>query len=298
MIFHGSRWELDPWWLKEPRVVRIGLFSRHMYNRVARLETMQNHKWLCAARLVYNQSGLLGSGRAPVLLIRQCLETIEWLEQRIKGSYFQFFLDKDELLLMVMLDGCFILFLLLIHDNPRKQFGFDFLNKELGEHHIRNMVKHDLLLLGNQVPFFVVMALCSVIMPGRSHEALIRGALQMFSTIWQLAPSATVVSCDQVHHLLHLFYLSVIPDTHLHSQESRGLEPFPWRHSMSKPLRATELEKAGIKIRAIDDGRSFLAIGFRDGVLVIPPLQIDGNAGVVLGSLMVLEQAHGYTLTL
>lgn len=283
--------ECDPRWLTEPRAVSIGPYTRHRYHGVARLETMQNHKWLCTGRLI-NPSDSAGT------TIRRCLETIEGLERRIRATYFdELCLSSDELILTVLLDACFLLFILMLHADPssREHFGFsDYLNEELGDHQIRSMVKHDLLLLGNQIPFFVIRALCSEIMPDTPHELLVSGALQLFNTIWHCKPAANsmaVIKCDKILHLLHLFHLSVVPGSDQRDEQPRSLQrPFQGTRVVLPP--ATVLEKAGIRFGPRDNACSFMDVKFSNGALLIPPLQVDGNIAVVLGSLIAFEQLH------
>lgn len=287
--------ECDPRWLTEPRAVSIGPYTRHRYHGVARLETMQNHKWLCTGRLIYARDNPSDSAGTT---IRRCLETIEGLERRIRAAYFdELRLSSDELILTVLLDACFLIFILMLHADPssREQFDFsDYLNEELGNHQILSMVKHDLLLLGNQIPFFVIRALCSEIMPDTPHESLVSGALQLFSTIWHCKPAANsmaVITCDKVLHLLHLFHLSVVPGSDQRDEQPRSLQrPSQGTRVVLPP--ATVLEKAGIRFGPRDNACSFMDVRFSNGALLIPPLQVDDNIGVVLGSLIAFEQLH------
>lgn len=292
MIFESATvafGECDLRWLTEPRAVCIGPYTRQRYHGVARLDTMQNHKWLCAGRLIYDRKNPSDSGK-----IRRCLETIKVRERRIRATYFEELRwSSDELILTILLDACFILFLLMLHADPREEQFDDYRNEELGDHQIQSMVKHDLLLFGNQIPFFVIRALCTVIMPGMPHESLVGGALQLFSTIWHCKPANSMsVRCDQVLHLLHLFYLSVIPDSQRDEEpRARSLHrPFQGIRVLLPP--ATVLDRAGIRLGPRDNACSFLDVKFSNGVLLIPPLQVDGNTVIVLGSLIAFEKLH------
>jgi hypothetical protein len=154
-------------------------------------------------------------------------------------------------------------------------------------------VKYDLLLLENQIPFFVIVALHELLrMEPRGPvqpQKLISGWLQLFSALYPLTPPGSfTVSVDQVHHLLHLVYLSIIPQN-----LPAANRPVPLQESVHNVLpSAKELMESGVKFRKKTNAQSFLDITFTGGVLEIPELRIYNYSNSLFRNLIAFEQCY------
>uniref|UniRef100_A0A1D1ZE80 UPF0481 protein At3g47200 n=1 Tax=Anthurium amnicola TaxID=1678845 RepID=A0A1D1ZE80_9ARAE len=194
------------------------------------------------------------------------------------------------------------------------------------------LLRHDCLLLENQIPFCVLEAVFN-----ESAMEWPRGLATIPPpTLWQLATHFLGITNlpwepdFRVHHLLHLFHLSLDPElspnpplkscflvtrylrnlTNLASlvfygvlyflmmcqwpRRSRSATRERYRVPMTIPS-ATELREAGIRIekrRFEDEGVQgcFLKVGFEDGSLHIPFLSVDPSTNSRFRNLVAFEQ--------
>ena len=146
------------------------------------------------------------------------------------------FLDLLALLRTLVIDGCFILHRLVKYahlaerktKSSRQQqgggYGAHDCTQTGGRCFVWQLVTRDLLLLENQIPFFVLRELFQVLKKdGESDETLVKGGLMLFRALCPQMllhrPDSSVpvsdiakkldADADGVHHLLHLFYLLV-----------------------------------------------------------------------------------------
>jgi hypothetical protein len=155
------------------------------------------------------------------------------------------------------------------------------------------IVKRDLLLLKNQIPFFIIQKLFEHLRRS-DDDTLVKGGLSLFASLrpGPAAGSSSTLTCRDVHHLLHLFYLSAIgrptptrSTPRRRSQDDNG-DAVPW-------VRCTkELEEAGLSFQPKKHKQQqpfFHNVSFSHagvcggGVLEIPPLQLhdDSERGTV-----------------
>ncbi|KAM3399877.1 hypothetical protein ACQJBY_005003 [Aegilops geniculata] len=104
------------------------------------------------------------------------------------------------------------------------------------------------------------------------------------------------IACDDVHHLLHLFYLSVaLPQTGDRQQHSRRhrrrsdelLSELPQWIPCAK-----ELEEAGVRFRKRKDATSFMDVRFARGVLEIRQLELNDSSESLFRNLIAFEQTY------
>ncbi|XP_024318519.1 uncharacterized protein LOC100831281 [Brachypodium distachyon] len=158
-----------------PVAVELGLFA-HPYRWTGSEHAIQHYKWCCVRRLISRHHLLQEPERTPALL-RHCLDALESLEPRIRSSYHprqqSYKVSSQELMCNMLLDGCFILHRLLKYARINRLEAFpaglgrlNFSEQEddddddwtqlFGRCWVWGFVTCDLLLLENQVPFFVV----------------------------------------------------------------------------------------------------------------------------------------------
>ncbi|KAM0951838.1 hypothetical protein DsansV1_C03g0030011 [Dioscorea sansibarensis] len=172
---------------------------------------MQNHKWLCLHRLHFRHR----SSRSDTQLLNKCLLAMKSLDAKVRSCYSESLDDNDldahSLALVMLLDGVFILHLLLKRENLiahvsnhdqdndgdddqvedgeillELREGYEEMEEEplLRTLWIWNFVLNDLLKLENQIPFFVLTTLFDLLKaPGDEGVDLVNLAFKLFSDI-------------------------------------------------------------------------------------------------------------------
>ncbi|KAM0844122.1 hypothetical protein ACQ4PT_057269 [Festuca glaucescens] len=286
-----------------PIIVWISLFNGD--NETRRHGVIRGYKWCCMRKLISRHHLLQEPERTPVLL-RRCLEALEGVLPRIISSYVpchhQVRYDhglRQSILSIMLRDGCFILHRLIKYARIARREPANPTGSGASDNMVWGFVTCNLLLLENQIPFFVVQKLFQQLRtdPDESSDVLVASALRLFRSLrpWKLHSSA-ITGCD-VHHLLHLFYLSVglpeeaVPATHDDARRHAApLSELPqWIPS------ARELEEAGVKFRARKDAKSFLDVRFHGGVLEIPELELYDYSEPLFRNLIAFEQTYPFT---
>ncbi|TVU33301.1 hypothetical protein EJB05_25111, partial [Eragrostis curvula] len=203
--------------------------------------------------------------------------------------------SADEFAWMLLLDGCFIL-----------QFFIKWHNREPDElcdvGWISALLVSDLLLLENQIPFFVLQALFSLRAPEAETIDLRRLILPHlryhdFEETWRTEALTT-----EIHHLLHLFHASTVPSS-LQWRQQRAVRcdmADPDTHRLPpRPLAVpsvTMLRDAGVQFKLKTSPRHLFDITFdkAKGVMSVPNIQIDLAYTAELVNLIAFEQTSGY----
>ena len=190
--------------------------------------------------------------------------------------------------MMMMLDGCFILCLLLNQDDNCNDFK-DLEDSQIhGKLWIWQMVKYDLLLVENQIPLFIIEKLFDLLRtPDDANVNLVSQALTLFSNLDPHRMDAPFSRpSHQVHHLLHLFYLSIVPcELSIEKSTPSSLTP-NWIPS------TMELQAAGVKFKEKKNALCFLDIKFSDGTMEIPPLEFHDFSIRLFRNLIAFEQCY------
>ena len=206
--------------LYEPRLVSVGPYYR---GREA-LRAMEQHKWRYMREL-------MGRPPEPAASLGDYVRAVRDFEQKARRCYsertsiFDAAAAQSEpssggeieeaqspggpggqvgFAEMLMLDGCFILefFAKWLNREPDKlcdvAWGLPLLHS-------------DLLLLENQIPFFVLEALFHVVSPTATKLDLLRLILHRLKfSSYELSTAEELVQSD-IQHLLHLFYEAIMP---------------------------------------------------------------------------------------
>lgn len=220
------------------------------------------------------------------------------LEGGIRFSYSEELIqDGFDLVPMMILDGCFILMLLLIVSG----------NIELDDKMdpiftipwILPSIQSDLILLENQVPFFVLQTLFETSKMGFSGD-LNRMAFDFFDysidkpeRYWEKHRNL------EARHLLDLIRMTFIPTTRSMG-ESEDFQLIK-RESVRIPsseltsqliLSAKRLRLQGIKFRLRSDADSILDIRLQNNRLQIPLLRLDGFISSIFLNCVAFEQFY------
>ncbi|KAI3991483.1 hypothetical protein MKX01_006785 [Papaver californicum] len=234
-------------------------------------------------------------------------EAMKALERRTRECYSETFnyINSEDFVQMMVMDGCFIIKLLLLY---YKYYYEDGLQEPVNDPIFKarwmlRSLQRDLLMLQNQLPFFVLQELFNLTSCAEQHNvSLVELALRFFNPIIprELMNMDDLIEADIVYdHLLCLFRGSFI--TSLKSQYKRGKKKF---HPTTPSVRlaqqekqlnycVTELQEAGIKFIKKEQSDDLLSIEYdEDGILRIPQLHMDDNTVPLFLNSIAYEQCH------
>ncbi|KAK1279334.1 UPF0481 protein [Acorus gramineus] len=313
----------------DPRFVSIGPYHRGKTH----LQKMEEYKWRILHLLLSNDNGDNS--------LQRSLKEMQKLEMRARSCYSESIdMSSTDFVEMMLLDGCFVVFTLACQIDD---LSFDVKGPAEDGGPIAPMnwiwgeVNKDFLLLENQIPFFVVKALFELFIAtphnvNRSPEELAIILMELDYMGKRDSPPTVPNGGGEVHHLLHLFYLTILPAaTHLErSGESsnnptmaikfkkkmnnvlgkvihrRHLLPLFKRQATSSTSStsvsewiptATELTEAGVKFKVKKNTTSFLDVTFHDGLMEIPTLELYDSSESKLRNLIAFEQCYPNTKT-
>ncbi|KAJ4770071.1 hypothetical protein LUZ62_054330 [Rhynchospora pubera] len=280
--------------LYEPRMVSIGPY----YHGSASFQAMENHKWRYLEDYLSRNTGNS---------IRECIFELKKLESLARNCYFEGVdLKSDEFLLMMLLDGCFIIELLI-----KWNHGFSDVIFDVGW--VLPIIRNDLLLLENQIPFFVIEKLFSLLgdpVAAGDEKITLRIAPLIQMLLAYLSEgrqtARPVFKVGEIEHILHVYHHCYVPDRSGNSLSTNSinvkhyLNPkncFKGRPQSSNRRAprtipcATELQEAGITFKRRKT-TNILDIKFREGTLEIPFISIEDTRRTRLLNLVSFEQCY------
>ncbi|KAL7197063.1 hypothetical protein ACSBR1_036972 [Camellia fascicularis] len=190
--------------------------------------------------------------------------------------------SEDELVEMMILDGCFLLELfrreawLVPRRNDDPIFNTSWMRENL---------YHDLILLENQIPWLVLCRLFDLTMSTNEQETnfLVNLVLKFFETMMLVTvPSDNESICrENFKHILDLIHRTLL------SSSSENTKPTNTNWELFPSV--TDLLRAGVRFEKgpPDD---ITNIKFRNGVFEIPPIKIRGNSESLFRNLIAYEQ--------
>ncbi|XP_010271392.1 PREDICTED: UPF0481 protein At3g47200-like [Nelumbo nucifera] len=260
-----------------PRMVSLGPFH---YGK-QRLAEMEEHKKRYLKSLLR---------RNPSIKLEAYVNTMRELENRARKCYAETIsLSSDQFVEMMLLDGCFIIAYFFMCENPSLRSEFD---PVFHAAWTDAGLYHDMVLLENQIPFFVLEYLFKLVNTTLNYKnSLVELSFSVFEEFLQKedrVPNQNPNS-SQVKHLLDL-----LRNYHLPSSERKKPKGDPM---FNLPPTATELQEAGVKFKMITSN-SWLDIRFNEGVLEIPNIKIEDATEVFLRNLLAFEQCYMKNSTL
>uniref|UniRef100_A0A0A8Z2Z2 Uncharacterized protein n=1 Tax=Arundo donax TaxID=35708 RepID=A0A0A8Z2Z2_ARUDO len=300
----------------DPVAVQIGLCRNYRFTLELDTDDLQRYKACCVQQLISRHSHLHEPDRTPAALLDGCFESMKSLYPKIRACHSKriTFRDKSDVARTMLLDGCFILHRLLKYarlaeskaKGSEEDSDVDHLNDDdwtqvIGRCCVWQLVTRDLLLLQNQIPFFVLRELFCQLKNDEPEDTIVKGSLMLFRSLCpqMLRPtgsgSVSAIAPSDVHHLLHLFYLSVgFPSGENDRRPSRRqADVLPSELPQWIP-GAKELDEAGVRFRKRKNASTFLDIkfDFHSGVLEIPPLQLYDYSDALFRNLIAFEQTY------
>ncbi|XP_059290393.1 putative UPF0481 protein At3g02645 [Lycium ferocissimum] len=273
----------------KPQLVSIGPY----HNNNPQLRSMENYKLRYLQRFLRRKAGIdlerCITELAPLKDVAlKCYDDIEDLYSDHNSSKF---------LKILLLDGCFVVE--FIREFRGMKPNGEGIIIEVGC--IHNQVLRDMLLLENQLPFFVLTKLHDMTMDQipftrlmmKTHIAFFNYSI--LKICWSSFIETEGHDVRNIKHLLQLVHMSCQPSEKKASQtENPTLEMETWTNIPN----ATELREARVRFskvgrfkeRDLGDNSSLFDIKFANGIITIPYFEVFAEMETILRNLIAYEQ--------
>ncbi|OIW01197.1 hypothetical protein TanjilG_10358 [Lupinus angustifolius] len=223
-----------------PKLLTIGPIHR---GTSSHLLAFEEHKWRYMLALLHRT-------RNPVSALDECGRIILGLDDAVRASYGGYIkYDSHELAIIMLLDGCFLLELLLrcapqdmVHQILNEDNHHGSLDPILGHNEMLPFVLIDLTLLENQIPFFVLKTLARILL----SDIFTSQVDHLVSDLTLSLFGFPLIRCPPVAHFLHLMHLSSIIDEGQKGKQAQ----------QELKCCATRLRASGITLRPIEMNRN------------------------------------------
>ncbi|GLT81514.1 hypothetical protein SLA2020_528960 [Shorea laevis] len=246
-----------------------------------KLESMENHKW----RYVYS---LLNRKPHLELTLDSCVKVLRESEHKARLFYAEEIrLSSDEFVQLLLIDGCFLIELILRYAVRGLKRRGDLV---FNTHGLLFELRSDMVLLENQIPFFILQQLFQIVpIPTQCNQSLTELAFQFFK---DMIPGDHRVHLRRFSHegnhlldLLHHCFLPTYPRVKVKQDPApRGFK-----------VPATELASSGITLKKAATDQDLLDVKFSKGVLVIPPLHFHQYTESLLRNFIAMEHSSSET---
>lgn len=223
--------------------------------------------------------------RRPDLRLGDYVRTLRELEARARNFYAETVnYTSDEFIKMMLLDGCFIIELSLKYLHLELRNEDDPIFKSAV---IRQEIRRDMILLENQLPFFVLEELFKLNVEDELHQGhTFRVIVLNFMKTFIGRPAELRSFNDgnyPAKHIVNLYLQCYAPTgARLSPKAERGFISIP---------SATRLHEAGVKFRQCNSNKAnFLNINFTNGILEIPTLVFGDDTEIFFRNLVAFEQ--------
>nr|CAD1834752.1 unnamed protein product [Ananas comosus var. bracteatus] len=229
------------------------------------------------------------------------------LENRARGLYSEnVTMEREDFAKMLLLDGCFIAVALgkmegrAVENIPSEA--------DLSQHEALNRhdIVHDLLLVENQIPFFVLEEIRNLAapIPGETTEQFKKNIAKYVERVLRHYPKAIeipAICSNDFHHLLHLCHMFFRPSQNPagHHRIQTMIQCFPCsdrsHHMTNQWHRAMQYREAGVEFRVKDSSstpHSLLDVTFSNGTMEIPHLSIDAKTESIFSNLIMFEVGY------
>lgn len=255
----------------EPCLISIG----PLHYGMERLNEMQEHK------IRYLQNFLR---RNEEKSLKDFLRVVKECEQEARDCYIESInLSSDEFVEMMFLDGCFIIEFFL---NWYLE-TLDVEDRIFGKPSLEHVVRRDLLLIENQLPYFVLERLYDSVFEDEPFESWV--AFTDLTSEVLLGKRELPKKFKRHEQILHLvdFMRTFFLPKRLREKDYVSPHGACWEF----PPGVGDLHDAGIKF-VVNKSDSLLDIKFKGGVLYIPKLEVEDHTESVLLNLSAFEQCH------
>ncbi|KAL2346735.1 hypothetical protein Fmac_000735 [Flemingia macrophylla] len=253
-----------------PKVVSIGPFHHDSHSR---LQSMEQHK------LSYCKAFLQRSETASETWTRY----IKGVEPNIRRCYSDTLeFTQAKLVKILFVDSGFILELFLRYHS--RQWSKD--DACLSKPWLDTIIRLDLLLLENQLPFSLLQSLYNMSVSSRSKDSFPSFVELTFDYFDYY--NGSNLECDNISishftDLIRTFHLQHPPQKRPPRTDDDLVMHLP---------SATELSEAGVRIRVNSNSECLLDLNFSRGVLKIPKLTVEDGTELIFRNMVALEQCH------
>ncbi|MED6196913.1 hypothetical protein PIB30_051830 [Stylosanthes scabra] len=225
---------------------------------------------------------------------------VQEAEAEVRGCYSDDIkLSKKKHLMVILVDCCFILHFLLKSWN-----GWTPSDDILLPPNLREPIHYDLLLIENQVPFFLLDKLYHLAFPSTLDSGNLSHPPLLFLTLYIISYSKTVPDNISSSDMLSPFLHDVSRIAHFTDLSrkflltfSRLLQP----SSASRCLRkaefprmysATRLNEAGVKFKVNKNSQCMLDLELSCHTFEVPSIRVTAHTETILRNLVYFEQCH------
>lgn len=251
-----------------PRIISIGPI--HHFNE--KLRTKEKFKLSCLKNFIERTE----------INLENLVSSIREMEESIHCCYADDIsrsMHSDDFVKMILVDAIFIIELFIRYDRyDRGERDYD----DLIMRDQLFIIPFDLVLLENQLPFFVLEKLFNLAFPNHStSSSLIHITLQFFNNHFNVQKISSLNMIIQ--HLTDLFKTFLLPPSQ--SIQKRSFENAKLLYS------ASQLHEAGVKFK-MSSSKCLLDIKFdlKNGVLEIPCLELYDETVRLIRNVMAFEQ--------
>ncbi|KAI3810942.1 hypothetical protein L1987_20626 [Smallanthus sonchifolius] len=260
-----------------PRITSIGPLHRRSYG----LEAMEEHKVTYMSRLFHRTAG--STKKNVDQITRECVQAILGVAKRARNCYSPSLTNWNDFKLtkMMVTDGCFILELLY-------KFKYEWMVSDsiMESFLVMQDIKRDLLLLENQIPFFILEILFGLTVKQIFISESLTDLIFNFFKDMHILSSEVKISHEltEHYHILEFFHSCYRP-----TATKSG--PVPTR-----TYSATKLAVAGVRFKKQSNPDFPLTVKFKQSPLptqtslAIPVLHIKNSTPSILKNMIAYEQ--------
>ncbi|XP_061370440.1 UPF0481 protein At3g47200-like [Gastrolobium bilobum] len=249
-----------------PKVISIGPYH---YGH-ERLQNMESHKLIYCKRFIERTKTSLES-------LVSCVQESEPDVRRCYSESIK--LSVEEFVELILVDCCFIFELFLTHDS---KVG----NAIPFEGWLESCIAYDLLLLENQLPFFILVKLYTLALPSSLNNNIDQYPPSLENLIFKYFKKCNLQLRDTTASMKH--FTDMLRISHLPPPDAR---PARTGQLPRQIYSATELVEAGVKFRVKKEGH-LLDFKFSGHHLEIPKLYLGDDTEILFRNMMALEQFH------
>ncbi|XP_068463524.1 UPF0481 protein At3g47200-like [Phaseolus vulgaris] len=241
------------------------------------LKYMEDRKWHYMFTLLNRQPNRLESS------LHECANAMSDLEKPARNFYAEELkLRSNQFIEMMLVDGCFIIELLLKYalKGIRRRGDPIFVTPGL-----LNRVRCDLILLENQIPFLILQRLFQIVHIQVQHDQTLTLSELIFRFFRKMLPGdrefVNEKFSQEGYHLLDLIRQCYLPN-YARVVSTKSI-------SQGDLECATKLKKDGIKSKR-SNTKFLLNLKFANGVLHVPPFTLHHFIEMLFSNMIALEQ--------
>ncbi|XP_015973139.1 UPF0481 protein At3g47200-like [Arachis duranensis] len=255
-----------------PKVVSIGPF----HHRDPNLQKMEGQKTIYFKEFIE---------RTETKNLESFVSCVQELEAKVRDCYSDDIkLSEEEHVMVILVDCCFILeFLLKSYFNQWSSHDVFFLSPWLS-----NCLEYDLLMLENQVPFFVLEKLYNLAFPSTSNPSLLTLTYHILprGIISGNRDGLSLTNVGRIAHFTDLTRKLLLLSSDLSISEcSREAQ-------VTHLYTATQLREAGVKFEVNKASNCLLDLQLSGHTLRIPFIRVEDSTEAVWRNLLAFEQCH------